>query len=172
MRLLKAVLVIMLTPVLDVNAAEYYRCIDASGNMIFSQASCGTDAVTKTIKESRLNSSNTNTPRSAVEQLRVMREIRGSDESKKIKERNKPKRKNDSCSGISSLTLRNARVGKKLMKCHTKQDVQSIYGSPQSSADWSDSTVYDSKWTYYLKDSSTLFIYFKNGRVTEWSIHR
>ncbi len=77
------------------------------------------------------------------------------------------KRTGKDCDRISALQLRNARVSRDLMKCHSEDDVRNMHGAPNSIDTWSDKPAYDTRWTY-RKERQTLRVYFKNGRVTRW----
>ena len=73
-----------------------------------------------------------------------------------------------SCDGVSSLTLRNAKVKKQLIRCYKESDVRSIYGSPDSV---SRSTYGSTQWAYHFNNNDDLYVYFENGRVTDWSTY-
>ena len=66
---------------------------------------------------------------------------------------------------MTSLQLRNARVGKQVVKCHAMADVRAILGTPDSVSTWSDNKSYDTRWTY-RQGEDRQSVYFRQGRVT------
>lgn len=157
------------------SASDVYRCTDANanGNVIYDQKPCGPDAVVETLEDSYIGEKQNTRSRSAIEQLENYR--RSVRETEKItgsrKESTKRKTDNDPCASIISLTLRNARISNDVMKCHTMEDVRSIYGDPKSVSTWSDRSAYDTRWKYWSREEGARYIYFKYGRVTKWSTH-
>lgn len=151
-------------------AIDYFRCSDAAGNIIFSQIPCGPDAVVEILQEPQMNQGGQS--RSAIEQLenyrkevRKVQRITGSKRSQR-------EEKTDDCDAVSSLALRNARVSKDVMKCHSMDDVRHIYGEPHAEDTWSDRSAYDTRWKYRQRSHGRLYVYFKQGRVSKWSQHR
>lgn len=156
-----------------VQATDFYRCDGAGGHVIFSQKPCGPDAVVETVPDSSLKGGVRGPSRSAIDQLenfrsevRKVEQITGS-ENRKIKR----KSKTGPCENVSTLALRNARVSKDVMKCHSMDDVRHIYGEPRSIDTWSDRSAYDTRWNYRNNNSARVYVYFKEGRVTRWRTH-
>lgn len=168
----KVVTLLLLTFSMYSNAAGYYRCTDANGNTVFSQASCGDEAELKATKGTDSPHTSAGKGRNVFEQLEAMWSIGGKSNSKSSNKRTGVSNKDDPCDGITSLQLRNARVGGDIMQCHTKDDVTSMYGVPTHQTNWTDGNGFDTKWIYQLSDSSTLLVYFRNDKVTSWSIHQ
>ncbi len=55
------------------------------------------------------------------------------------------------------------------MRCHTERDVLSMFGEPDSTSTRSSGNGSDDvSWYYSFKDTSSLTVYFENGKVTEW----
>ncbi|MEN8167638.1 MAG: DUF4124 domain-containing protein [Pseudomonadota bacterium] len=166
----RLVALFLLMSSMAINATGYYRCTDANGNTLFSQTSCGEKAELKTTKGNDL--SDAGEGQNVFEQLKAMRSIGENANNKRSKKQASETNNNDPCDGITPLQLRNARVGGDIMRCHTKDDVTSMYGAPTHQTNWTDGTGFDTKWTYHFKESSRLIVYFSNEKVTSWSIHR
>ena len=152
-------------------AAEYFHCTDANGNQSFSQEPCGPDAVAETINDSYLGGENSTPGRSPLDQLENYRNsvkkierITGKPEKTKTTKSTQAR-----CDNVSSLTLRNARVSRDVMKCHSMDDIRDIYGEPKSISTWSDKSAYDTRWKFRSDDRKTTYIYFKQGKVTKWN---
>jgi len=164
--------ILLLLSASHAQAAEYYRCTNPNGATVFSQEPCGPDAVVETLRDSYIGGNNRSSSRSAVEQLENYRRnlkhidnITGSNKTLK-------QEKDGPCANVTSLQLRNARVSKDLMSCHSEDDVRHIYGSPNSVSTWSDNSSYDTRWRFRTEKSGKVYVYFKNGRVTKWSMHK
>lgn len=150
-------------------AAEYYRCKDATGNITFSEIPCSPDAVVKSTRDSYLGGQKRNNDRSAIEQLQNYRKEVRRVESITGQNKKTIQKKNGHCETVSSLALRNARISKDVLKCHSMDDVRHIYGEPVSVSTWSDKSAYDTRWKYRTDDKRRIYIYFKQGKVTKWS---
>ena len=155
-------------------AAEYFHCTDANGNQSFSQEPCSPNAVIETTNDSYLGGEKLDPGRSALEQLENYRNsvkkierITGKPEKVKKEKNTRPP-----CDNVLSLTLRNARVSKDIMKCHSMDDIRDIYGDPNSVSTWSDRSSYDTRWKYRNDKKQTTYIYFKQGQVTKWNTTR
>ncbi len=148
-------------------AVDVYRCTDANGLPVFSQRPCGPQAQVQTIQD--LPAATSDPGRSATEQLqnyrKQLRRIDGITGHRPARSADKTTVRD--CDRISALQLRNARISRDLMRCHSEDDVRNMYGAPGSIDTWSDKRAYDTRWTY-RKDQQTLRVYFKNGRVTRW----
>lgn len=153
-------------------ATEYYRCEDAGGNITFSEKPCGPDAVVKTTRDIYLGGQDRNSDRSALEQLQNYRK-----EVRKVERITGPDKKTNrqkegQCENVSSLALRNARIRGDVMKCHSMDDVRSIYGEPTTVSTWSNKSAYDTRWKYRKNDNRRVYIYFKQKKVTKWDQHK
>lgn len=149
-------------------AEQYYRCVDEQGRVTFSQSPCGPSSELREFDDDI--GSGPARQRSAAEQLRIMERIRQGGGGDRAAAAARPPA--DLCAGVTSLTLRNARVGKQLTRCHTASDVRSMFGSPQSTARWSGGGVYDTRWNFVFEKGPRLSVYFKDGRVVRWSRSR
>jgi hypothetical protein len=155
-------------------AAQYYRCTNASGNTLFSQEPCGPDAVIETVDESYIGGENRGDSPNAIDQLKSYRQkIKHIDEitGAKSKVNRKSRSSAEPCDSVSTLELRNARVSKDVMKCHTTDDVKHIYGEPASISTWSERSGYDTRWKYRTEQDGKMYIFFKEGLVMKWSNH-
>lgn len=155
----------------SVQATEVYRCTQPNGATSFSQQPCGPDAVVKSVRPPAVESDRGQTGRSPIEQLENYREqvkhINRLTGGKQQKER----RNTSPCDHVTSLELRNARVSKDLMICQSMDDVRHIYGTPESVSTWSNRKGYDTRWFFRPKETGRVYVYFKNGRVTNWNTH-
>lgn len=152
-------------------AVDYYRCVNADGSIVFSQKSCGPDAAAGVIEHQPTGNSTAGSSPSAIEQLEnYRRDVNKINRLIGSKEKT-PKPETDHCDQVTALSLRNARVRKEIMKCHSEDDIQHIHGTADSVSEWSDRKAYDTRWTYRSREEGTLYIYFKQGKVTRWSRH-
>ncbi len=151
-------------------AVDYYRCTQANGTTVFSESPCGPNAVREQVEATPGVSPGAATP-SAIDQLENYREqVRHIEKLTGSKARSDPaKPKQDPCQGVSSLQLRNARISKSVTKCHSMDDIQAMFGSPDRVYTWSDRKAYDTRYLYRSTDKGRLNVYFKDGRVTRWS---
>lgn len=147
------------------SASSFYKCV-VKGRVIYSEFSCEKGAKLNTIEDVYIGEAVQDKPKSAQQQLKDFLKIKGPSTTSPKKKKTK-----SSCDGVSTLKLRNAVIQDKLMKCHSKSDVMSIYGSPVSIATYSDRPTYDSRWLYKLEGDQTIYIYFKDGVVTKWEKH-
>ena len=123
------------------------------------------------VKPSQQNISKQPAGRSALDQLENYRkQIRQIDHITGT-EKKPVENHSDPCDLVSSLQLRNARVGKNLMACQSMDDVEHIYGTPDSVSTWSKRKAYDTRWLYRLDDDSRIYVFFKDGLVTKWNSH-
>ena len=155
--------VIFLFTTFHVSATDFYSCKDENGNSVFSQIPCSSNAKRETI-----NVYTPDIPTQIEEEDEQHTAVK--QQEKRIVHR--PKKVTDSCRKVSHTKLRNARVGEKLIRCHSQKDVTSIYGPPSRVHSWTDGDVYDTQWDYHFESGTAIFIYFKNDKVTDWSIHR
>lgn len=151
-------------------ATDVFRCVGEDGSVAFSETPCGPDAQKKSYQGSAPLSGSDAPPVSPQQQLRRYREdvqeiedLIGREDSKAVPK--KAKSSGPDCTGITRLQLRNARVSKRVMKCHAMQDVESILGDPDRVETFSDRKSYDTRWTYYFNNGNQR-IYFKNRRVS------
>ena len=151
-------------------AENYYRCTDINGHDIFSQEPCGPDAIEGKLPS---NIETINPGRNAVQQLENYRKsverigrITGSAAKSKSPQ-------TSPCDNVSRMQLRNARVSKDIMQCHSEDDIRHIYGVPKSISTWSDRPAYDTRWRFNDEENDgKIYVYFKDGLVTKWSIHQ
>lgn len=162
-----AILLAGISVTVAAHAAGYYRCVDANGNTTYSQTACSGSAVKRQTAAPHAATSRHET-RDVFDQLEAMERLKAQPD------RDTQARASEDapCDRASSIQLRNARVGKQLMKCQTKSDVQAIYGSPTSTANWPGRAAYDTRWSYHFPDSTAVFVYFKNDRVVDWSTYK
>jgi hypothetical protein len=158
---------------MSVSGAQVYRCTNASGNLVYSETPCGPDAEIKVIKNTYISGKNGSSP-SAVEQLenyrqnvRYINKITGSENTT-----TKTNAQEDPCDGVTQFQLRNARIGKDISKCHSKDDVRHIYGEPDSIDTWSERVDFDTRWRYRKANNNRIDVYFKDDRVTKWNIRQ
>jgi hypothetical protein len=164
MKLTKIVSLSLLSLSTTINAAGYFRCTDTNGNTVFSQTSCGAGAEKQTTEETA-STQTQGEKRSVFDQLESMSKIG----PEKVTKKPRTSKKDDPCANVRSVVLRNARVGGDIMRCHTQHDVRSMFGEPNSTSTWSSGKGGDSvKWSYSFKDTSSLTVYFENGKVTDW----
>lgn len=155
---------------MSVDAAGYYRCTNANGNIVFSQTSCGEKAELITTEGTDLSRKPERKGLNVFEQLDAMQHIGGSSNKERSKKQTGVSKEKDPCKAVRPLQLRNARVGGDLMQCHTKDDVLSMYGKPNNQSTRSTGSGDEHvTWKYIYKDSSSLSVYFKNDKVTSWS---
>jgi hypothetical protein len=164
---------IALSLVHSVGAEQVYRCTNLQGVTVFSQQPCGPDARLETIDNPVVNPSDSP---SAVNQLNRYREsVRRIDrligkETDAAATTGRKSAGRDVCDQVGSLTLRNARISREVIKCHSEQDVRAIHGEPDEVESWSDRLDYDQRWTYRadFNNSITTYIYFRDGYVSKW----
>jgi hypothetical protein len=148
----------------QVTAANYYSCENKSGNTVFSQFPCSDTAKPKTLKVDTAGA-----PIPIKNKVKLAEDIIEPDHKEPIVYRAKEKKY--SCRKVSKTKLRNSRVSGTIIKCHTKRDVTSIHGKPHSIYRWAEDTPYDTKWTYDYEEKS-VYVYFSNDLVTDWSEYR
>jgi len=146
------------------HAADYYSCKDSSGRTTFSQQPCSDSAELKSIKVYTPD-----IPKKTARKSLQVTEDKSPDSSTPAVY--KEKKKEDPCKKVSTRALRNAQVSDELMVCHSKKAVKDIYGSPSRIHSWAKSEVYDTQWDYHFESGTSIFIYFKNNKVTDWSYH-
>jgi len=161
---------LIIQPVL---AVKYYRCKDQRGNTVFSQDPCGPNAVEGTVKETpRAINDGASSNRNAVQQLENYRKsLKQIDNITGWKSKASPS-KTEPCDNVSRMQLRNARVSRDIMKCHSEDDIRHIYGMPDSVSTWSDKSAYDTRWRYHHENEGKIYVYFKDGLVSRWSTHK
>lgn len=150
-------------------AVDVFRCVDGDGTVIFSEAECGPDAEQRSYQGAEPLSGSKAPPDSPKLQLQRYRKEVKAVEKLIGKDAPKPaavskKTSGPNCNGVTRLQLRNARVSKELLKCHSKQDVKSILGDPDRVETFSDRS-YDTRWSYYY-DSGSKRIFFTADRVS------
>lgn len=156
-------------------AADVYRCAGADGGTVFSEQPCGPDAEKLSIDaHERIGGAGEDAP-NAIEQLRNYRrnvrdieELVGGEDAPAGART--PAAKNP-CARVTSLQLRNARVGKDIVRCHRQADVRAILGEPDAVYTWSDNKAHDTRWTFHRGNTSH-YVYFKRGRVTRVNTRR
>ena len=164
--------VLLLVPMLrsaDVFAVDVYRCVDAEGTVIFSEAPCGPDAEQRSYRGVEPLSGSKTPPESPKQQLQRYREeveavekLIGKEPGKVATRRAKSSGLN--CNGVTRLQLRNARVKKQVLICHSKEDVRSMLGEPDRVETFT-SRSYDTRWSYYSSHGSRR-IFFTAGKVS------
>ena len=161
--------IVLLLP-LSANATEVFRCVAADGSIAFSETPCGPDAQKKSYQGTAPLSGSESPPVSPKQQLRryqkgveEIENLIGGDDPKPVTRKKKSYALD--CSGVTRLQLRNARVSKNVMKCHTMRDVRSMLGDPDRVETFSDRKRYDTRWTFYFNNGNQR-IYFQNKRVS------
>ncbi len=151
-------------------ATDVFRCVAADGSIVFSEAPCGPDAQKKSYQGTAPLSGSESPPVSPKQQLRryqkgveEIENLIGRDDAKPATRKKKSSALD--CSGVTRLQLRNARVSKRVMKCHLMRDVRSMLGDPDRVETFSDRKRYDTRWTYYFNNGNQR-IYFQNKRVS------
>jgi hypothetical protein len=168
------VLVLLWTAGPAVAADQVFRCTNAQGVAVFSEIPCGPDAQVETYDSPRSQDAASPT---AIDQLNRYRDsVRDIDRLIGREQRpaaaTRPREQDqDTCRQVASLKLRNARVARRVIMCHSKSDVRAIHGEPDVVENWSDRKAYDTRWTYHASydDPLTTYIYFKDGLVSKWS---
>lgn len=153
-------------------AATVFKCTDDQGHTVFSQTPCAPPG-----EGDRLHVDDPGPgvmpPRSPMEQLEAMRQIReggATGAGVPREQRSAPTYggSQDDCAQLSHIRRRNMVVGNEMFRCMTKSELRSVMEREPDSVHSSSSG--SESWHYHHPDGSSTHVFFDSeGLVRSWS---